>query len=104
MKLIRSARSPRPIKTIATICGESTLAVAALIALTRHDPRYRPVSAVAVKVALAVACAAVVATVPSLPSVVRMIVAAATYAALILGMRALPSELKAFMPSQWTGR
>lgn len=79
---------------VATLCGESTLAVGALIALTWHRPRYRPQIGVVVKVAAAGGVAALVSLVPSMPSIVRAIVAVSVYGAGVLLLRAVPGELR----------
>jgi O-antigen/teichoic acid export membrane protein len=78
---------------IATVCGETTLAAGALIALLWGRPRYRPQLGVAVKVLAAAVVAGAASLVPSMPSVVRGLVAAVVYVAIILATRALPAEL-----------
>jgi O-antigen/teichoic acid export membrane protein len=78
---------------IATVCAETTLAAGALIALVWGRPRYRPELGVAVKVVAAALCAGAVSLAPSMPSLVRAVVAAVVYAAIVLATRALPTEL-----------
>jgi O-antigen/teichoic acid export membrane protein len=85
---------------IATVCNETTLAVAALIALTWRRPLYRPKLGVALKVSIAAAAAVLAAVVPSMPSVVRALVAAVVYVGVVLVTRALPAELKELLPSR----
>ena len=83
---------------VATVCGESTLAVGTLLALAWHRPRYRPQIGVVIKVAAAGSVAALVSLVPSMPSIVRAIVAVAVYGAGVLLLRAIPSELRGALP------
>ncbi|HWJ50228.1 MAG TPA: oligosaccharide flippase family protein [Solirubrobacteraceae bacterium] len=97
--LVLASRDGAQGAAVATLCGESTLAAAALIALVWHRPHYRPGASVVIKVAVAAVPAAVLATVPNMPSVIRAIVAASTYAAVILATRALPSELHQLIPA-----
>lgn len=85
---------------IATICGESTLAASSLLALTWNRPSYRPKILVALKVAVVAACAALLSLEPSLPPVVRPIVAIAVYSFGILVTRAMPSEFQHLIPSR----
>jgi O-antigen/teichoic acid export membrane protein len=84
---------------IATVCGEATLAVGAGLALMGRSRRYRPNLGIAVKAVVAAVIAGIVALVPSMPSLVRAIVAAAVYGALLVAMRALPTELRELLPS-----
>ncbi|HWF25387.1 MAG TPA: polysaccharide biosynthesis C-terminal domain-containing protein [Solirubrobacteraceae bacterium] len=79
---------------IATVAAETTLAAGALIALVRSRPSYRPQLRSAVKVVLAGGCAAAAAFAPSMPSLVRAVVAGFVYAAIIVATGALPAELK----------
>ena len=85
---------------IATVCNETTLALAALIALTWRRPRYRPKLGVALKVSVAAGAAVLAAVVPSMPSIFRALVAAVVYLSVILVTRALPAELKELLPSR----
>jgi O-antigen/teichoic acid export membrane protein len=78
---------------IATVCGEVALAGTTLMALVRGRPRYRPATAVVGKVVVAGLCAALAALIPSMPSIVRAIVASVVYGAIILATRAIPAEL-----------
>ena len=85
---------------IATICGEVTLALTALIALTRRRPSYRPQPRVLIKVVPVAVCASLLSLEPSMPSIVRPIVAAAVYTTGILATRAVPRELEQLVPWQ----
>jgi O-antigen/teichoic acid export membrane protein len=79
---------------IATVCGETTLALATFVALVRGRPHHRPAPGVIIKVTAAGICAAVASLAPSMPSIVRAIVAAVVYGAIVLATRVLPAELK----------
>jgi O-antigen/teichoic acid export membrane protein len=87
---------------IATICGETTLAVGSLIALIRSGPEYRPRLDVAAKVLVAGALAALAGFLPPLPSLVRAILAIAVYVTIVLVTRALPPEFRALLPGRKT--
>jgi O-antigen/teichoic acid export membrane protein len=89
---------------VATLCGEVVLAVGLLAALVRGRPELRPRLSVLVKVLVAAAPAAVLATVPDLPSLVRALLALAVYAIVILLTRAVPAELlELARPSRGSG-
>ncbi len=83
---------------IATIVGESTLAAASLFVLVRRRPQLRPRAGIVVKLAPVAACAAVVSLVPSMPSIVRPIVASAIYAAGVLATGAARTALGQMLP------
>jgi O-antigen/teichoic acid export membrane protein len=85
---------------IATICGETTLAAMSLVALIWRRPAYRPDPGVVAKVGIAAAAAAAVSLVPSMPSIIRAVVALGVYTATILGTRAVPEELRELLPSR----
>ena len=85
---------------IATICGEATLAATSLVALAWRRPRFRPQARVAIKVAAAAVLAALLSLEPTMPSIVRPIVAAVVYGAGILATRAAPGELRELIPSR----
>ena len=85
---------------IATICGETTLAAANLMALARHDRSYRPRVTGALKVAAVTALAAACCFGPPMPSVARAVVAVSVYAAGIVITRALPAELAELLPAR----
>jgi O-antigen/teichoic acid export membrane protein len=85
---------------VATIAGETTLALGSILALAGRHPQYRPQLGVAPKVALALAVAATLAFVPDLPSLIRAVVALAVYSAAIVSLRALPPEFRALLPAR----
>jgi O-antigen/teichoic acid export membrane protein len=78
---------------VATVCGESVLAIGLLTALVRARPELRPPLGVVGKVALATAPAAVVALTPAESSLVRTVLALGLYGLLIALVRALPAEV-----------
>jgi O-antigen/teichoic acid export membrane protein len=83
---------------IATVSGETTLAVGYLIVLARGHPELRPRAALLVKVAAAAIPAVVLALLTNLPSVVAAILVLSVYGALILATRAMPGELAELIP------
>lgn len=83
---------------IATVCGETTLALGAGIALMWGRPSYRPHPGIVIKVCLAGGVAAVASLVPDMPSLVRALVAAAVYGLLVFVLRAAPAELRELLP------
>jgi len=85
---------------IATIAGETTVAVGSLIALVRHGAQYRPRLGRAVRVVPAGAFAACLAFIPAMPSVARAAVAIVSYALAVLALRALPAELRLLLPAR----
>ncbi len=89
---------------IATVCGESVLAVGSLVALVHGRAELRPKLGVALKVALAAAPAAVLALLPGVTSIVRALLALVVYTVLILAMRAVPNELLELLPVRMRGR
>jgi O-antigen/teichoic acid export membrane protein len=89
---------------IATICGETTLAVGTLLALAWHRPRYRPRVPIVIKVMAVAACAAVISLTITMPPVVRPAVAMVVYGVGILAVRAAPPELKELIPRGPQGR
>jgi O-antigen/teichoic acid export membrane protein len=89
---------------IATICGESTLAVGSLLALLRGHPEFRPHLQIVLKVALAAAPALVLALLSGVDSFVRMLLALVVYGLLILLLRAVPAELYELLPARLRGR
>jgi O-antigen/teichoic acid export membrane protein len=78
---------------VATLCGESVLAIASLFALVRSHPDLRPGLAVVAKVAIAATPATLIALFLGLTSLERTLVALAVYGLLILVTRAIPQEL-----------
>lgn len=88
---------------IATLCGESVLALGSLLALTRGRPELAPKTRVALKVAVAAAPASVIALLGGVPSLVRALLALAVYALLILLTRALPGEVLELLQERLRG-
>jgi O-antigen/teichoic acid export membrane protein len=89
---------------LASVCGESTLAVLYLIGLIRGNPQLRPKLDVAAKVALAAAPAAVVGLVPRLPALLQPVAALAVFAALIVALNAVPQEIYELIPPSFRRR
>jgi O-antigen/teichoic acid export membrane protein len=83
---------------IATVCGESVLALGLLAALLRAHPELRPRLGVAPKLALAAAPAVAFALLSGIPSPVRMLLALLSYGVLILLTRAVPGEVLELLP------
>jgi O-antigen/teichoic acid export membrane protein len=83
---------------IATLCGESTLAIGSLLVLVRGRPELRPSFAVIPKVVLAGAPAVALALLPGLPSLVRAVLALLLYGLLIALTRAVPQEILELVP------
>ncbi len=72
--------------------AELVLALLALVGLLRHRPALRPHAGVLAKVAVALAAGVAVALLVPAPPLVLSILAGAVYAALVLALRAVPSE------------
>jgi O-antigen/teichoic acid export membrane protein len=83
---------------VATLCGETVLALCTLLALVRGSRELRPKLGIVLKVALAAAPAAVLALLPDLSSLVRALLALAVYGLLIVLTRATPKELTELVP------
>lgn len=83
---------------IATIGAEATLAAGALLALVWRRPRYRPRLGVVIKVLAAGLGTAAASFGPSMPSLLRALVAAVVYTAVVLATGALPAELRELIP------
>jgi O-antigen/teichoic acid export membrane protein len=83
---------------IATVCGETVLALGSLLVLVRGRPEFRPRLAVPLKVAIATAPALAIALIDSIPSLVRTVLALGVYGALILLTRAAPDEVRDLLP------
>jgi O-antigen/teichoic acid export membrane protein len=88
---------------IATVCGESVLALASLLALARGHPELRPKPGIVLKVALAAAPAVVLASLAGLPSLVRAVLALAVYGLVIAITRAVPEEMLELLPARLRG-
>lgn len=89
---------------IATICGESTLALGSLIALVRGNREFRPRLGIVVKVLIAAAPAALLATRTAIPSLPRALLAIVAYGVLIVVLRAVPNEVVELIPPRLRGR
>ncbi len=85
---------------IATVCGESTLAIGYLLALVHAGREYRPPLAPIGKVAVAGLPATALALVPGIPSLPRTVAVLALYGLLIAAVRALPGELLELLPER----
>ena len=84
---------------IATICGETTLAAASIIALSWSRPAHRPRLIPAVKVLGAGGVAATASLIASMPSLVAAVIAVVVYGAIVLGAGVLPSEFTVLLPN-----
>jgi O-antigen/teichoic acid export membrane protein len=84
---------------IATVCGETTLAVGYLIAMVRGHRELRPPLGIVAKVALAGAPAVAIVFAVDLPSLPRTLLALATYGVIIVLTRAMPEELIEQIPA-----
>jgi O-antigen/teichoic acid export membrane protein len=89
---------------VATLCGETVLALGTLLALAHGRSEFRPKLTILLKVTLAAAPAAVVALVPDLSSLVRGLLALAVYALVITLTRATPREITELIPRRIWGR
>jgi O-antigen/teichoic acid export membrane protein len=89
---------------VATLCGESVLAVGSLIALVRGHRELRPKLAILLKVALAAAPAVVLALLSGVPSLVRTLLALGAYGLLIALTRATPREITELIPRRMWNR
>ena len=85
---------------VATLCGETVLALGSLLALARGRPEFRPGAAVVAKVAIAAAPATAIALLDGIPSLVRTVLALVAYAAVILVTRAVPEEVADLLPGR----
>jgi O-antigen/teichoic acid export membrane protein len=83
---------------VATVCGETTLALGSLAALLRGHREFRPKLGIVLKVLAAATPAAVLATVSSIPSLPRALLVTAVYALLIVLTRAVPDEVVELLP------
>jgi O-antigen/teichoic acid export membrane protein len=85
---------------IATLCGETVLAIGSLLALVRGRPDLRPELAIVLKVTVAAAPAVALALQTGLPSLVRALLAVTVYGVLIVVTRAVPAELFELLPAR----
>jgi O-antigen/teichoic acid export membrane protein len=90
---------------LATLCGESTLAIGYLFVLVRGNPELRPRLQIVPKVAIAAVPAVVLTLALGLPSLVRAVIALVVYGLLIAWTRATPEEITALIPRpRWLPR
>jgi O-antigen/teichoic acid export membrane protein len=85
---------------LATVCGETVLAVGSLLVLVRGHRELRPKLGIALKVALAAAPAAVLALLPGVPSLGRALLALLAYGVVIVLTRAVPEEAIELLPAR----
>jgi O-antigen/teichoic acid export membrane protein len=85
---------------IATLAGESALALSYTVALLGRDRRLRFEIAVIPKVMVAVAVALLIALIPGLERLPLVVAASAAYFAVLWALRAIPKEL----PASFMGR
>jgi O-antigen/teichoic acid export membrane protein len=85
---------------VATLCGESVLALGILAALLRGHPELRPRLGIILKVALAAAPAVALALLSGVPALVRMLLTLAAYGLLIVLTRAVPDEVVELLPAR----
>ncbi|HYB24914.1 MAG TPA: hypothetical protein VED41_14015 [Solirubrobacteraceae bacterium] len=85
---------------IATVAGESVLALGYLAALSYRHPGLRPRLGIVVKVALAAAPAVALALAPGVPSLLRALFALLAYTSLIALTRAVPAEMRELLPAR----
>ncbi len=85
---------------VATLCGESVLALGLLLAFVRGHPELRPRLGITLKVALATAPAVVLALLSGIPSLARAVLALAAYGLLIVLTRAVPAEVLELLPAR----
>jgi O-antigen/teichoic acid export membrane protein len=89
---------------IATVAGESVLALGSLVALSYRHPELRPRLAIALKVIPAAALAAAIALLSGVPSLPRAVLALLAYALLIALTRAVPAEMRELLPVRLRGQ
>jgi O-antigen/teichoic acid export membrane protein len=77
---------------VATVCGETVLAVGSLVVLVRGHRELRPRLGIVAKVALAAVPAVVLALLPGVPSLARALLALLAYGLVIVLTRAVPEE------------
>lgn len=88
---------------VATVCGESVLALALLAALLHGHPELRPKLGIVPKVALAASPAVALALLGGVSSLVRAVLALAAYGLLIVLTRAVPAEVVELLPLRLRG-
>jgi len=85
---------------LATVCGESVLALGSLLALVRGHRELRPKPSIVLKVSLAAAPGAAIALLVGASSLLRAVLALAAYALAIVLARAVPPELLELLPAR----
>ncbi len=85
---------------VATLCGESVLALGLLAALVHSHPELRPRPGIVLKVSIAAAPAVVLALLSGVPSLLRALLALAAYGLLIVLTRAVPEEVLELLPAR----
>ena len=85
---------------VATVCGETVLAVGSLVVLVRGHRELRPRLGIVLKVALAAVPAVVLALLPGVPSLVRALLALLAYGLVIVLTRAVPEEAIELLPAR----
>jgi O-antigen/teichoic acid export membrane protein len=86
---------------VATVCGETVLAVGSLVALIRGHPEFRPRLGVVLKVVLASLPAVLLVLLVEIPSLSLALLALAAYGLLILVTGAVPEELLELIPRRF---
>ena len=85
---------------MATVCGETVLAVGSLVVLVRGHRELRPRLGIVLKVALAAVPAVVLALLPGVPSLARALLALLAYGLVIVLTRAVPEEAIELLPAR----
>jgi O-antigen/teichoic acid export membrane protein len=85
---------------VATVCGETVLAVGSLVVLVRGHRELRPRLGIVLKVVLAAAPAVVLALLPGVPSLARALLALLAYGVVIVLTRAVPEEALELLPAR----
>ncbi len=85
---------------IATVAGESVLALGSLLALAHRHPELRPRLGIVLKVVPAAAPAVAIALLSGVPSLLRAVLALIVYALLIALTRAVPAEMRELLPAR----
>jgi O-antigen/teichoic acid export membrane protein len=88
---------------VATLCGESVLALGSLLALVYGHPEFRPKAGVVLKVTAAATPAFAIGLLPAMPSLARALLALGLYGGLITITRAVPDEVLDLLPRRLRG-
>ncbi len=89
---------------LATVCGESVLALGYLVALLRAGSEFRPRLGVLWRVLVASVPATALALAPGIPSLLQALATLALYGVLIALLGAAPAELRELLPAGWGRR